>query len=79
MFPAQMLIDPTPDLPDDTEIKGVRLPTRIRNALTEAGVKTIGELRHPTLDSSAFKVSEAVRLLSFARGSGSHLDLAKPV
>lgn len=50
MFPAQMLIDPTPDLPDDTEIKGVRLPIRIRNALTKADVKTIGELRQ-TSDS----------------------------
>ena len=28
------LIDPTPELPDDTPIENVQLPTRIRNALS---------------------------------------------
>jgi hypothetical protein len=39
------LIDPTPELPDDTPIENVQLPTRIRNALAAAGLKTVGEVR----------------------------------
>jgi hypothetical protein len=37
------LVDPTPELPDDTPIE--KLPTRIRNALAAAGLKTVGEVR----------------------------------
>jgi DNA-directed RNA polymerase alpha subunit len=36
---------PTPALPDDAPIEGVRLSTRIRNALNAAGLKTVGEVR----------------------------------
>jgi DNA-directed RNA polymerase alpha subunit len=32
-------------LPDDTLICDVDLPTRIRNALTDAGLRTVGEVR----------------------------------
>jgi DNA-directed RNA polymerase alpha subunit len=39
------LIDPTPELPDDTPIENVRFSTRLRNALATAGVKTVGEVR----------------------------------
>jgi DNA-directed RNA polymerase alpha subunit len=39
------LIDPAPELPDDTPIDRVRLPTRIRNVLAAAGLKTVGEVR----------------------------------
>jgi len=39
------LVDPTPELPDDTLIEDVRLATRIRNVLSAAGVKTVGEVR----------------------------------
>jgi DNA-directed RNA polymerase alpha subunit len=39
------LIDPTPELPDDTLIEDVRFPTRIRNVLAAAGLKTVGEVR----------------------------------
>jgi DNA-directed RNA polymerase alpha subunit len=39
------LIDPTPELPDDTPIEGVRFSTRIRNVLAAAGLKTVGEVR----------------------------------
>jgi hypothetical protein len=42
------LIDPTPELPDDTPIKRVRFPTRIRNVLAAAAVKTVGEVRETT-------------------------------
>jgi DNA-directed RNA polymerase alpha subunit len=39
------LLDPTPELPDDTLIEDVRFATRIRNALDAAGLKTVGEVR----------------------------------
>ena len=46
------LLDPTPELPDDTLIEDVRFATRIRNALHAAGWKTVGEVprerRQPT-------------------------------
>jgi hypothetical protein len=39
------LINPTPELPDDTPIENVQLPARIRNAMAAAGLKTVGEIR----------------------------------
>jgi Bacterial RNA polymerase, alpha chain C terminal domain len=39
------LLDPTPELPDDTPIEDVRFAPRIRNALHAAGLKTVGEVR----------------------------------
>ena len=39
------LVDPTPELPDDTPIEDVRFATRIRNVLSAAGLKTVGEVR----------------------------------
>jgi DNA-directed RNA polymerase alpha subunit len=39
------LLDPTPELPDDTPISGVEFPARIRNALAAAGLETVGEVR----------------------------------
>jgi DNA-directed RNA polymerase alpha subunit len=39
------LIDPTPELPDDTPIEDIRFPTRLRNALAAEGLKTVGEVR----------------------------------
>jgi hypothetical protein len=38
-------IDPTPELPDDTLISRVQFPTRIQNALSGAGLRTVGEVR----------------------------------
>ena len=38
-------MDPTPELPDETLIADVRFPTRIRNVLAAAGLKTVGEVR----------------------------------
>ena len=38
-------LEPTPELPDDTPIREVQLPTRIKNALFAAGLKTVGEVR----------------------------------
>lgn len=39
------MIDPVPELPDDTLIDSVRLPQRIRDAVNSAGLKTVGEVR----------------------------------
>jgi DNA-directed RNA polymerase alpha subunit len=39
------LIDPTPELPDNTPIENIRFPTRLRNVLVAAGPKTVGEVR----------------------------------
>ena len=39
------MLDPTPELPDDTPISDVEFPAQIRNALTAAGLKTVGEIR----------------------------------
>ena len=42
---AGAILYPAPGLPDDTPIENVRFTTRVKNALTHAGVKTIGEIR----------------------------------
>jgi DNA-directed RNA polymerase alpha subunit len=39
------MLDPSPELPDDTPIESVRFPVRIYNLLVVAGIKTIGEIR----------------------------------
>jgi hypothetical protein len=36
----QHMLDPTPELPDDTPIDRVRFPARIQNVLVAAGLKT---------------------------------------
>jgi DNA-directed RNA polymerase alpha subunit len=42
---ASPMLYPAPDLPDETPIDNVRFSTRSKNALNEAGVKTVGEIR----------------------------------
>jgi len=39
------MLDPTPELPDDTPLSDVEFPARIRNVLAAAGLKTVGEVR----------------------------------
>jgi DNA-directed RNA polymerase alpha subunit len=39
------LLDPTPELPDDTLISDVEFPARIRTVLAAADLKTVGEVR----------------------------------
>jgi DNA-directed RNA polymerase alpha subunit len=39
------MLDPTPELPDDTPLEQVDLPPRIRTALEAAGMKTVGQVR----------------------------------
>ena len=60
------MLDPTPELPDDTLISDVKLSTRIRNALTVAGLKTVGEVR---------EASDATLLSLQDRGQGSLTQL----
>jgi hypothetical protein len=38
-------LEPTPELPDETPIRDVNFPARIKNALFPSGVKTVGEVR----------------------------------
>ena len=45
---AGPMLYPAPELPDDTPIENVRFSTRVRNALTTAGVKTARYERHQT-------------------------------
>lgn len=42
---SPILLAPSPNLPDDTEIRDVELPTVIKHALKSAGLRTIGEIR----------------------------------
>jgi DNA-directed RNA polymerase alpha subunit len=42
---AGPMLYPAPELPDDTPIENVRFSTRVRNALTTAGLKPVGEIR----------------------------------
>jgi DNA-directed RNA polymerase alpha subunit len=44
-------LDLTPELPDDTLIDRLRLPTRIRNVLDAAGLKTVGDVREVSDDT----------------------------
>ena len=38
-------LEATPELPDRMPIREVRFPTRIKNALFAAGLKSVGEVR----------------------------------
>jgi len=42
---AGPMLYPAPELPEDTPIESVRFSTRIRNAVTAVGWKTVGEIR----------------------------------
>ena len=39
------MIDPAPELPDDIPIANVELPPKVKEALSAAGLKTVGEVR----------------------------------
>jgi len=45
------MLDPTPELPDDTLISDVEFPSRIRNVLVAAGLLTVGEVRETSDDT----------------------------
>jgi hypothetical protein len=38
-------LEPTPELPDETPVREIRFPTRIKDALFASGLKTVGEVR----------------------------------
>jgi DNA-directed RNA polymerase alpha subunit len=60
------LLDPTPELPDDTLIGDVRFAMRIRNALNAAGLKTVGEVREAS-DATLLSLQD------LGQGSVAHL------
>jgi len=60
------LLAPTPELPDDTPINRVKLPSRILKALLTEGIKTIGELRE-TADETLLTFQD------LRKGSVAHL------
>jgi DNA-directed RNA polymerase alpha subunit len=39
------MLDPTPELLDETRISHVQLPTRVLNALAYAGLRSVGQVR----------------------------------
>jgi hypothetical protein len=39
------MLDPAPELPDDTLVSQVQFPTPILNALAAAGLRTVGKVR----------------------------------
>jgi hypothetical protein len=42
---SNLMLDPTPELPDDTLLSRVDFSTRIQNVLSAAGLRTVGEVR----------------------------------
>jgi DNA-directed RNA polymerase alpha subunit len=44
------MLNPTPELPDNTLISQIQLSTRILNALKAAGLSTVGEVREASDD-----------------------------
>ena len=68
-------LEPTPELPDNTPIREVYFPTRIKNALFAAGLQTVGEVREtsdtallalPDLGNSVAHIRETLGLPSSA-------------
>ena len=54
------LLDPIPELPDDTPIDCIRLPTRIRNVLAAERLTTVGEVREAS-DQALLKLPDLGR------------------
>jgi DNA-directed RNA polymerase alpha subunit len=59
-------LEPTPELPDDTPIREIRFPERIKDALFAAGLKTVGQVREMSDDA-------LLALPDFGKASVSHL------
>jgi hypothetical protein len=58
---AGPMLYPAPELPDDMPIETVRFSTRIRNAVTAVGWKTVGEIREACFASVVgFSVSSVL-------------------
>jgi DNA-directed RNA polymerase alpha subunit len=67
------MLDPSPELSGDTLTIMVRFPTRVRNALEYAGLKTLREVRE-TSDTDLLRIpdlgNETVRYLRKMVGNG---------
>jgi DNA-directed RNA polymerase alpha subunit len=61
------MLDPTPELPDDTALSNVRMPSRVRNALERAGIKSIGDLRSVSYKDLSRKRYIGLGSLAFLR------------
>ena len=51
------MIDPSPELPDDMPIASVELPPKVQQALTAAGLKTVGKIRE-TSDTEILQIQD---------------------
>jgi DNA-directed RNA polymerase alpha subunit len=49
------MIDPSPELPDDTLIERVELPRKVKDTLVTAGLRTVGDIRE-TPDSAILQI-----------------------
>ena len=68
-----MLLAPTPDLPDDTEIKDVQLPITIGLVLKNAGIRTVGEYANlPMPTYAGIRASDGDVSLTFGRRWAAH-------
>jgi DNA-directed RNA polymerase alpha subunit len=59
-------LEPTPELPDNISIREVQFPTRIKDALFAAGLKTVAEVREISDEA-------LLRLPDFGKASVAHL------
>jgi DNA-directed RNA polymerase alpha subunit len=49
------MVDPSPELPDDTLIENVELPPKVKDTLITSGLKTVGDIRE-TPDSKILQI-----------------------
>src|ERR1700737_3356787 len=57
------MIDPSPELPDDTLIESVELPPKIKHTLVTAGLEPVGDIRE-TPDSEILQIQISGTILS---------------
>lgn len=51
------MIEPSPELPDNTPIMNVELPFKLRKALVAAGLDTVGKIRE-TQDKDVLRIQD---------------------
>jgi DNA-directed RNA polymerase alpha subunit len=57
------MIDPSPELPDDMSIANVELPSKVKQALTAAGLRTVGDVREAP-DTKILRIQNLGRVRS---------------
>jgi DNA-directed RNA polymerase alpha subunit len=79
-------LEPTPELPDNMPIRDVRFPTRIKDALFAAGLKTVGQVREMSdeallalLDFGTASVAYLRETLGLASTDGVRPSGKKPI